>query len=589
MDPDHAKRLRAEFDQQEDPEIRDRVLDLLARWRQGLPPEVYFEEILSLGWATRQRLPEEVNRAAEEFFLRLDDQWRGGEPASAVAACQRAWFGRVRGRLTDAAWKNPDVGPALHRMWLASGGDQEPSGPPPGFDPGKIPAIPGQAVQRCFAYQVSGDLRFVCSRDPQEPCDADRGVSLPAIPAGGSAAFLGSLLCPVHTRNGLIYVTSVTRDAFWQSGQPPALAVDWGEDEFGRWVAFKIAGVRQRMRWIEPGTFRMGSPKDEPGRSGEASEWSEGPQHEVTISRGFWLFDTACTQALWQAVMGENPSRFQSPDRPVEQVSWEESQKFFTRINKLMPGLDLCLPTEAQWEYACRAGSDTATYAGPLDILGECNAPALDPIAWYTGNSGVEFELDNGYDSSEWPNKQYDHRGAGTHPVARRKPNAWGLYDILGNVWEWCHDGLRKYERGNVTDPVGPIDDAERALRGGSWSSYARSVRCALRLANHPGHRYGSFGFRPAQVQQFPGQGAASGSGAGRSRAGPRCGAAAHAGPGPARRSGPRSCVWPRRANRSRRDRATWGRVGPSARRGRGDMPPAAGPRAGDRHGLRKS
>src|SRR5687768_14549979 len=104
------------------------------------------------------------------------------------------------------------------------------------------------------------------------------------------------------------------------------------------------------LRWITPGRFRMGSPVSEAGRYDD-----EGPQHEVRISRGFWLFDTACTQALWEAVMGDNPGRFKSPERPVERVSWEEVQEFLQRIEERIPGLGLGLPTEAQWEYACRA------------------------------------------------------------------------------------------------------------------------------------------------------------------------------------------------------------------------------------------
>ena len=168
----------------------------------------------------------------------------------------------------------------------------------------------------------------------------------------------------------------------------------------------------------------MGSPEDEPGRvepSDVGTYWpDEGPQHLVTISQGFWLFDTPCTQDLWEAVMRENPSHFQSPDRPVENLSWEDCQRFVETINGLLSGLDLVLPTEAQWEYACRAGTDDATYVGPLEILGECNGPALDPIAWYTGNSGVDFELENGYDSSGWPNKQYDDQRAG-EPSCRAK------------------------------------------------------------------------------------------------------------------------------------------------------------------------
>jgi len=135
---------------------------------------------------------------------------------------------------------------------------------------------------------------------------------------------------------------------------PLRWASAWGEDEYGLWMRLELGEARQRFRWIAPGTFRMGSPADEPGRNGD-----EVP-HEVTLSEGYWLADTACTQALWQAVTGRNPSRFrEQPGQPVEQVSWNEVQDFLAELNRRLPGLEARLPSEAEWEYACRAGTTT--------------------------------------------------------------------------------------------------------------------------------------------------------------------------------------------------------------------------------------
>ena len=276
----------------------------------------------------------------------------------------------------------------------------------------------------------------------------------------------------------------------------PAWASSAGRDKSGKWADFALGDVRQRLRWIEPGSFQMGSPPDEPGRYDD-----EGPRHEVTLGKGYWLFDTPVTQALWTAAMGDNPSYFKHPKRPVEHVSWDDAQKFLQKLNAAVPGLDSVLPTEAQWEYACRAGTKTATYAGPIQILGECNAPVLDGIAWYGGNSGVGFELDNGVDSSSWPGKQYSHSRAGTRPVGQKLPSDWGLYDMLGNVWEWCGDDMRKYTANAVADPTGPSDRASRALRGGSWRNLARNVRAANRHALDRGDRDLFIGFRCASVR----------------------------------------------------------------------------------------
>lgn len=244
------------------------------------------------------------------------------------------------------------------------------------------------------------------------------------------------------------------------AGHPPVWASAWGQDAYGPWCRVRIREATQRLRWMPPGRFLMGSPSKGRGR------WSgEGPRHEVRLTQGFWLFDTPCTQALWQAVMGANSSELQGAQHPVENVSWEDCQRFMAAFNQHVPELPLELPTEAQWEYACRAGTKTPRYAAELDA-----------IAWYAGNShGI------------------------THEVAQKRPNAWGLYDMLGNVWEWCQDGLRTYTRQGVVDPVGPTDaGADRALRGGSWCYPALLARAAIRGASLPGNRDALIGFRGA-------------------------------------------------------------------------------------------
>jgi len=219
-----------------------------------------------------------------------------------------------------------------------------------------------------------------------------------------------------------------------------------------------VGGIVQRMRWIPQGSLWMGSPEDEEDRFGD-----EGPQHEVTFANGFWMMDTPVRQCLWQAVMGDNPSHFQGPERPVEMVSWDAAQLFISRINEQIPKLDLSLPSEAQWEYACRAGSKAPRYAGELD-----------QIAWYWENSESQ-----------------------THPVGQKRPNGYGLYDMLGNVWEWCADHWHDNHNGAPTDGSAWVDSGpRRTLRGGCWGSNARLVRSAVRRADSHNYRQSYVGFR---------------------------------------------------------------------------------------------
>ena len=213
-------------------------------------------------------------------------------------------------------------------------------------------------------------------------------------------------------------------------------------------------GMMMEMIYIAPGTFTMGSPVSEVGR------FKDETQHRVTLTKGYWLGKYEVTQAQWQSVMGERPSMFQGGDRPVENVSWEDCQEFVNTINSQL-NCGARLPTEAEWEYACRAES-TGAFAGNGD---------LDDMGWYDDNSDK------------------------THPVGQKSANAWGFHDTHGNVWEWCDDWYGEYGRA-ATDPRGPVSGRYRVLRGGSWSRNARGCRSAYRGRYGPDRRVCSYGFR---------------------------------------------------------------------------------------------
>jgi formylglycine-generating enzyme required for sulfatase activity len=196
-----------------------------------------------------------------------------------------------------------------------------------------------------------------------------------------------------------------------------------------------------------------------------------------------------------------------SDARPVEQVSWDDCEQFVERLNRSLDGFETRLPTEVEWERACRAGTTAATWVGDLTLRGDNDAPELDAIAWYGGNSGVGFDLDNGHDSSGWPGRQHPHTRAGTHPVGRLEANPYGLHDMLGNVYEWCQDAgkglgeLYPYVSESAVDPVPSHQGSYRVYRGGSWYSDARFVRAAYRFARTLGNRNDYLGFRLAGGQ----------------------------------------------------------------------------------------
>ncbi|MFO1417114.1 MAG: formylglycine-generating enzyme family protein [Methylotetracoccus sp.] len=254
---------------------------------------------------------------------------------------------------------------------------------------------------------------------------------------------------------------------------PAPWAGEWGEDEFGLWMVLRYREARLQFRWIEPGTFQMGSPPDEPERADRET------QHEVTLTRGYWLADTACTQDLWVEVMSRNPSEFQDdPNNPVEAVSWGDVQDFIAQLNGDVEALNARLPSEAEWEYACRAGArESLPFSFGATITPEqVNYNGEYPYAG--GTKGLYREK--------------------TVPVKSLPPNAWGLYEMHGNVWEWCADWYGDYPPGPIDDPTGPSEGARRVLRGGSWFHNARGARSAYRDHDAPSNRVDNDGFRLA-------------------------------------------------------------------------------------------
>ncbi len=346
------------------------------------------------------------------------------------------WILHLAERLPRSVWERH---PSIQRLYDLVKPSDTNAPVPIGYDPARS-APTDQPARQVTLWQAADRLLL-------QPADA---------PPPTRASPLGA----VQTANGEVTLatglSAAPIDDVWPTGRSPAWAHYWGRDIFGPWVTFRIGEAEQRLRWMPPGRFTMGSPEDEEGR------WDdEGPQYEVQLSQGFWLFDTPCTQALWQGVMGSNPSEFKGENRPVERVSWNDCQAFIQRLNQRFDGLDLGLPTEAEWEYACRAGTQTPRYAG-----------ALNQIAWFRENS--------------------DNR---THDVGEKAPNAWGLYDMLGNVYEWCYDSLQNYTAEPTVDPMSSAEvGADHVIRGGSWFFPARDARAAYRLAL--GGRVDYLGFR---------------------------------------------------------------------------------------------
>ncbi len=242
-----------------------------------------------------------------------------------------------------------------------------------------------------------------------------------------------------------------------QSGGNGNAGTQQGADK----ITIRVGNVSFDMVKVQAGSFVMGCTSEQGGEC----YGDESPYHRVTITQDYYFGVYEVTQELYQAVMGVNPSSWKAYDRPVENVSWNDAQEFCSELSR-MTGRRFSLPTEAEWEYAARGGNKSSGYK-------YSGSSRLAAVAWYTDNSGGQ-----------------------TNPVGRLQPNELGIYDMSGNVWEWCQDRYGNYSSSSMTDPRGPSTGSYRVLRGGSWGSLAKSCRVSIRYYGPPDYRNSYYGFR---------------------------------------------------------------------------------------------
>lgn len=263
---------------------------------------------------------------------------------------------------------------------------------------------------------------------------------------------------PTGKRDGDRPTTEVTLPA--QEAMQPG-------KQAGERKVLTLNGVEFAFRWCPAGNFQMGSPANEYERENNEA------QHAVTLTKGFWILETEVTQAQWNVIFPENPSRFKGENRPVERVTWGDCAEYCKKLSQKL-AYSFKLPTEAQWEYACRAGSAT-------------------PFSFGSTLNGDKAVCD-GEEPYGMSNRGPKTRE--TAPVKTKQPNAWEIYDMHGNVAEWCSDWYGRYDVTSVSDPMGPENGKERVHRGGSWDSDPEDCRSAARDEEEPNERDDEIGFR---------------------------------------------------------------------------------------------
>jgi len=448
---------------------KDRAARLMMDHHAHLSPVINHEEQLAqAGLFNIEPLgPSQV--FAERLAKTLD------ESQGEIGRLSRQWLGRMGGRQHASLWNNESLAVAWVKAHLEDDSFSLPL--PEGLSLEKLAwALKPKSIVTRRLYQ-QGQALVLSVAEAQgslvgEVRQSSDYVQVEILNATGGIE--SSLLyritqpIPLPPKQRLRIRTDL-EELQLDSLAMPGWASVIGRDAFGLYADLELKGISQRFRWIAPGSFMMGSPDSDPERRKNEI------QHEVTLTQGYWLADTVCTQALWQAVTGSNPSRFQGGlNNPVGNVSWDDAQTVIERLNRMIPELKARLPTEAEWEYACRAGTTTPFSFGDNITLEQVN-----------------------YDSNH-------HYAGGTKGLYREKTvavkslpvNPWGLYEMHGNVWEWCADLYGKYVSRAAVNPVGVNNSSSRVVRGGGGNGwYARS---AVRDGRSPVFRGGNISFRLA-------------------------------------------------------------------------------------------
>ncbi len=456
----------------------DRIWPLIQSFESRMPMELRIEQ--------RQKAGKSLDGDQAAFLRKLVFFQQNPDTPETEKNRVMAWVGRVADRAGEEAWV-----PELNTLFGIYNETVKPQKVPGGVDLTQVPEWAVKSRERgpvCLSVYQNRLETFSSGRPTDHPGlihELSAGSKSQVTFRTDETAVKQSMTLdkafelPENTAE-IVVETDIGRTTVAMMSCPE-WASGIGRDRYGLFVEVKVKGSGFVLRWIPPGNFMMGSPGDEPERSDD-----EGPLHRVAFEKGFWLADTACTQELWRAVTGKNPSSFkeEGPEHPVEKVSWNDVNEFIGGLNRLVPGLDIRLPSEAEWEYACRAGTKTPFWFGRELTSDKANYDGSSPY-----NKG--------------PKGEYRKK---TVPVKSFEQNPWGLYQMHGNVWEWCQDRWHGNYNGAPEDGSAweDGDTNSRVCRGGSWFYIGRFLRSACRYYLPPRGRYDSFGLRLARGPLVP-------------------------------------------------------------------------------------